>query len=98
MFAIQVDSARQPLAPPARHGIIAVQPRAFRPASKQTMAKDKPTLADHVEAAERRAAPRAPTRAAGRDGTGVVAWVVLGILSVLLLAVVTAWLRANRLI
>jgi hypothetical protein len=61
------------------------------------MAKDKPTLADFVESAERRAAPRVQARTAKR-GNGAAPWVLLGILTVVLLAGAAAWLRAKGLL
>ncbi len=54
--------------------------------------KPRPTLADHVEAAERRAAPRAQARAAGRD-TLRVAWLGVLVLTVLITAGAVAFLR-----
>jgi hypothetical protein len=53
--------------------------------------KPPPTLADHVEAAERRAAPRAQARAAGRST--YVAWMGVLVLTVLLTAGAVAFLR-----
>ena len=58
------------------------------------MAKDKPTLADYVESAERRAAPRVQARTANR-GMGAAPWVLLAILTLVLLAGAAAWLRAK---
>ncbi len=58
------------------------------------MAKDKPTLADFVETAERRAAPRVQARTSNR-GTGAAPWVLLAIITLVLLAGAVAWLRAK---
>ncbi len=61
------------------------------------MAKDKPTLADYVETAERRAAPRVQSRMANR-GTGATQWVLLSILAIILLAGAAIWLRGKGLL
>jgi cobalamin biosynthesis Mg chelatase CobN len=54
--------------------------------------KPRPTLADHVEAAERRAAPRAQARASGRSLVWA-AWLGVLLLTVLLTAGAIAFLR-----
>jgi len=57
----------------------------------------KPTLADYVEAAERREAPRAQARASGR-ATWWSIWLGLIVISVMLAAGAVAYLRFNGLI
>ncbi len=57
----------------------------------------KPTLADYVEAAERREAPRAQARATGRGAWWSV-WIGLIVLTVVLTAGVVAYLRFKQLI
>ncbi len=57
----------------------------------------KPTLADYVEAAERREAPRAQARATGR-GTWWSVWVGLVVLTIVLAAGAFAYLRSKGLI
>lgn len=57
--------------------------------------KKKPTLADYVEAAERREAPRAQARVSGRGGWSS-AWVGLMVLTVLLTAAALVFLRLKR--
>jgi hypothetical protein len=60
------------------------------------MAKKKPlTLADHVEATERREAPRAQARASGR-GVYVAAWMGVLVLAVLITAGAVAYLRFKK--
>jgi len=62
------------------------------------MAKDKPTLADHVEASERRAAPRAQARVAARESNGGPLWAIIGVLAVAVLTGGFFWLRSKGLI
>lgn len=57
--------------------------------------KPRPTLADHVEAAERRAAPRAQARAAGRSLVWA-AWLGVLVLTVLITAGAVAFLRFKQ--
>jgi hypothetical protein len=57
--------------------------------------KPRPTLADHVEAAERRAAPRAQARAAGK-GAYWAAWMGVLVLTVLITAGAVAYLRFKK--
>ena len=57
----------------------------------------KPTLADYVEAAERREAPRAQARASGR-GTWWSIWLGLIVLTVVLVAGAVAFLRYRQFI
>jgi hypothetical protein len=57
----------------------------------------KPTLADYVEAAERREAPRAQARAGGR-GTWWSIWLGLIVLTVVLVAGAVAFLRYRQII
>ncbi len=57
--------------------------------------KPRPTLADHVEAAERRAAPRAQARASGRSLV-LAAWLGVLVLTVLLTAGAIAFLRFKQ--
>ena len=60
------------------------------------MAKKKlRTLADHVEATERREAPRAQARASGR-GAYVAAWMGVLVLTVLITAGAVAYLRFKK--
>ena len=59
--------------------------------------KPPPTLADHVEAAERRAAPRAQARAAGR-GAYWSAWIGVLLLTVLITAGAVAYLKFKKFI
>jgi|GEM_PF-2070131 len=62
------------------------------------MAKNpKPTLADHVEAAERREAPRAQARATGR-GAWFNVWLGLLVMLVVLTAGALFYLRYKNLI
>jgi hypothetical protein len=61
------------------------------------MAKDKPTLADYVEAAERRAAPKVQARTAKR-GNGALPWVILAVLTIALLGGLAVWLREKGLL
>ena len=56
--------------------------------------KKRPTLADYVEATERREAPRAQARVSGRGGSG--AWLGLIVLAILLAAGAIAFLRMQR--
>ena len=57
--------------------------------------KKKPSLADYVEAAERREAPRAQARVTGRSGTGM-AWIGVLLLTALLTAGALAFLRLRH--
>lgn len=54
-----------------------------------------PTLADHVEAAERREAPRAQARVA-RRGTYWSAWLGVLVLTILLTAGAIAFLKLQK--
>lgn len=63
----------------------------------RAMAKKKPNLADYVEAAERRAAPKARARVVGDSGTRT-AWLWVLVVVVMLLAGGLAYLRMKRLI
>jgi hypothetical protein len=65
--------------------------------SQAGMAKDRPTLADYVEAAERRAAPKVQARGAQR-GSGAAPWVILAILTIFLAGGLVYWLRAKGLL
>ena len=62
------------------------------------MAKDKPTLADYVEANERRAAPRVQARVANRGRAGPTPWIILAVLTAVVLGGAVAFLRFKRLI
>ena len=59
--------------------------------------KKKPTLADYVEATERREAPRAQARASGRSAYFSL-WLGVTVLTVLLTAGTLFYLRYKRLI
>jgi hypothetical protein len=61
------------------------------------MAKKKQTLADYVEAAERREAPRAQARAAGRR-TWRSLWLGLIVITVVCAAGALVYLKFKRLI
>jgi flagellar basal body-associated protein FliL len=61
------------------------------------MAKKKQSLADYVEAAERRDAPRAQARAAGRGAWSSV-WIGLMVIMVVFAAGAVAYLRVKRII
>jgi len=60
------------------------------------MAKKKPSLADHVEATERREAPRAQARRLGRSMW--TTWLLLATVTVVILAGAVAFLRFKQLI
>lgn len=61
--------------------------------------RSKPTLADYVEAAERREAPRAQAQArdSGRGAWGSV-WIGLMVVSIVLTAGAIVYLRVKRII
>ena len=61
------------------------------------MAKKKQTLADYVEAAERRGAPRAQARASGRGAWWSI-WLGLIVITVICAAGALAYLKVNRII